>query len=461
MRPYVLLVEICYCYRKNDRWGHFVEEDVDSYSLGRYLHDAREQKELTLDQATATLKIRRKVLEAFEQGDFSVSADLSQVQIRGFLRNYARYLGLDEDVVMTYYDSAQNPRNRRGHKAKGKGKGKKNGKSARLTNQPTAPVPLADPRKLASSIPQNQQHLTLSDERDLAQQRFLRFINLMAVIVVSLIAMGVIVFVVMQLVVRPTDETIPQSDILAELPNRPTFTLAPTFTPRFEASPLPQSVSQYNGVGVLVVMSAQSRTWVRVTVDGAEQLARLLLPNEQVEFLGISEIIVNASNATALNVIYNGQQQGSFGGRGQAVQVTFRDRGNPDILTGPGYDPTSAFTSTPTVTSDLLALTLIVARTPTATDGPSPTPTDTPTVTNTPTITNTPTETFTPSVTPTASDTPSVTPTASDTPPPSATPTITPTPTVTLTPSITPTASSTAVLPPRNTPSNPIPTKSP
>ncbi|HRF97185.1 MAG TPA: helix-turn-helix domain-containing protein, partial [Aggregatilineales bacterium] len=215
---------------------------MDSYSLGRYLHDAREQKELTLDQATATLKIRRKVLEAFEQGDFSVSADLSQVQIRGFLRNYARFLGLDEDVVMTYYDSAQNPRNRRGRKAKNK---KSNGKSsARQSAQNGVAPPPPDPRKLASSIPQNQSRLTLSDERDMAQQRFLRFINLMAVIVVSLIALGVIVFVLIQLVIRPTD-IIPQSDILAELPNQPTFTLAPTFTPRFEASPLPESISQY------------------------------------------------------------------------------------------------------------------------------------------------------------------------------------------------------------------------
>ncbi|MCU0481330.1 MAG: DUF4115 domain-containing protein [Anaerolineae bacterium] len=438
---------------------------MDSYSLGRYLHDAREQKELTLDHATATLKIRRKVLEAFEQGDFSVSADLSQVQIRGFLRNYARYLALDEDVVMTYYESALNPKKRRGGR---KAKGKKNGKSAQPpTMMNGASIP-ADPRKFSTTanIPSNQTHLSLSDERELAQQRFLRFINLMAIILVSLIAMGVIIFVLVQLVMRPV-EMIPQSDILAQLPNQPTFTLAPTFTPRFEASPLPQSVSEYNGVGVLVNISAESRTFLRVTVDGRPQLERLLTPNQRVEFLGVSEIVVNASNAAALNVIYNGQQQGSFGARGQGVQITFRDRGNPDILTGPGFDPTSEFTSTPTATSDLLALTLIVARTPTATDGPSPTPSNTPTVTNTPTITptptitNTPSATFTPSATPTVTDTPSITPTPSNTLPPSATPTITNTPTVTVTPSITPTPSPTAILPPRNTPSNPTPTKSP
>ncbi len=427
---------------------------MDSYSLGRYLQDARQQKELTLDQATATLKIRRKILEAFEQGDFSVSADLSEVQIRGFLRNYARFLGLEEDVVMSYYDTAKNPKRRRGGR---KTIGKKNGKSVRQQTSSTngaMPTPITDPRKIISNIPQPQSRLSISDERELAQQRFLRFINITAAVVVTLITVAVIFFVVVQLVMSPVN-ILPQSDILAELPDQPTITLAPSFTPRFEASPLPQVVSQYNGVGVLVNILTTSRAWVRVTIDGVEQFGQLMSPDERREFIGVREIIVNSSNAAALNIIYNGQQQGSFGGRGQGVQITFRDRGNPDIQTGPGFDPTSEFTSTATATSDLLALTLIVARTPTATDGPSPTPSNTPTITNTPTVTDTPSATPTPTDTPTITLTPSVTFT------PSVTPTITNTPTVTPTPSITFTPSPTAILPPRNTPANPTPTKAP
>ncbi|MCL4252582.1 MAG: DUF4115 domain-containing protein [Anaerolineae bacterium] len=430
---------------------------MDSYSLGRYLQDARQQKELTLDQATATLKIRRKILEAFEQGDFSVSADLSEVQIRGFLRNYARFLGLEEDVVMSYYDTAKNPKRRRGGRKTQSKKGKKNGKSTRQQSSATngvMPTPIADPRKITSNIPQPQSRLSISDERELAQQRFLRFINIMAVVIVTLIAVAVIFFVIAQLVISPVD-IIPQSDILAQLPDQPTITLAPTFTPRFEASPLPQAVSQYNGVGVLVNILTTSRAWVRVTIDGVEQFGQLMSPDERREFVGVREIIVHSSNAAALNIIYNGQQQGSYGGRGQGVQITFRDRGNPDIQTGPGFDPTSEFTSTATATSDLLALTLIVARTPTATDGPSPTPSNTPTITNTPPATDTPT------ATPTVTNTPTITLTPSVTFTPSVTPTITNTPTVTPTPSITFTPSPTAILPPRNTPANPTPTKAP
>lgn len=62
---------------------------MDALALGRYLREAREAKELTLDDAERTLRIRQRVLEAFELGDFRVM-DASPVQIRGFIGNYAR-----------------------------------------------------------------------------------------------------------------------------------------------------------------------------------------------------------------------------------------------------------------------------------------------------------------------------------------------------------------------------------
>jgi len=54
---------------------------MDALALGRYLREAREAKELTLEDAERTLRIRRRVLEAFELGDFNV-IDASPVQIR-------------------------------------------------------------------------------------------------------------------------------------------------------------------------------------------------------------------------------------------------------------------------------------------------------------------------------------------------------------------------------------------
>src|SRR5579871_2045107 len=78
---------------------------MDAQALGRYLRETREAKEITLDQAEQALKIRRRILESFEVGDFNIP-DFAAIQIRGFMRNYARYLGLEEDRIVAYYEDA-------------------------------------------------------------------------------------------------------------------------------------------------------------------------------------------------------------------------------------------------------------------------------------------------------------------------------------------------------------------
>src|SRR6185436_7336624 len=88
---------------------------MDAQALGRYFRETREAKELTLEDAERALRIRQRILESFELGQFTFS-DSSDVQIRGFIRNYARFLGLEEDRVVGYYEAAlheaKNPRRR-------------------------------------------------------------------------------------------------------------------------------------------------------------------------------------------------------------------------------------------------------------------------------------------------------------------------------------------------------------
>src|SRR5690349_3279331 len=81
---------------------------MDPAALGRYLRESRETKELTLEEAVVALRIRRNVLEAFERGEFEVGD--SPVRVRGMLRNYARYLGLEEDRVLQYFEAAHDKR---------------------------------------------------------------------------------------------------------------------------------------------------------------------------------------------------------------------------------------------------------------------------------------------------------------------------------------------------------------
>ena len=67
-------------------------------TLPERLHAARERKGVDLYRAERDTKIRARYLAALEHGDY---AELpGAVYTKGFLRNYALYLGLDaEDVI--------------------------------------------------------------------------------------------------------------------------------------------------------------------------------------------------------------------------------------------------------------------------------------------------------------------------------------------------------------------------
>ena len=67
-------------------------------TLGQRLKAAREEKNLTLEKVFQAIRIRVNYLQALEDDDLSSMP--SPVQARGYLRNYAEYLGLDLDQVL-------------------------------------------------------------------------------------------------------------------------------------------------------------------------------------------------------------------------------------------------------------------------------------------------------------------------------------------------------------------------
>lgn len=405
---------------------------MDTLALGRYLREAREAKELTLDDAERTLRIRRRVLEAFELGDFR-ALDASPVQIRGFIGNYARYLGLDEDRVLQHYEAAVLQEQRR----------ERRGSQRRSAASRQAGTAEAVPRSITDTHPKLPP-VSLMEQADRRVRRRNRLFNRLALALVAMVSAGVIVFVALELLQNPVDGMPTPGalapELLVQAPAETPVTVFPTFTPLPGPTPIPRPEQVYSGQGVLVTINMAQRSWLRVDVDGAERYAGVARPGEVLEYPAAETVAVTASNAEALLITWNGRPQGSFGGRGQRVDIVFT-RDEVSVSSGPGFEPTLEFTITPSPTPDIDVGALIQALTPTSTPGPSPTPSDTPTITPTPSDT----------------PTPSATPTITLTPSPSLTPSNTPT--VTLTPSITPTPSPTAILPPRATQPNPPPTK--
>lgn len=72
-------------------------------ALGEVLKNARQKKELTIEQAEEETKVRARYLEALEQGRFD---DLPEsVYTIGFLAKYAEFLELDKENLVAQFNA--------------------------------------------------------------------------------------------------------------------------------------------------------------------------------------------------------------------------------------------------------------------------------------------------------------------------------------------------------------------
>lgn len=67
-------------------------------TIGQRLKEAREDQRLTIEKVFESTRIRVQYLQALEEDDLSVMP--SAVQARGYLRNYAEFLGLDVEKLL-------------------------------------------------------------------------------------------------------------------------------------------------------------------------------------------------------------------------------------------------------------------------------------------------------------------------------------------------------------------------
>ncbi|HEV3475767.1 MAG TPA: helix-turn-helix transcriptional regulator [Actinomycetota bacterium] len=75
--------------------------------IGRALRAARQHRRKSIEQASRETRVRAEYLEALERESFDALG--SDVYVRGFLRSYAKYLGLNHHKVMSAYERAFGP----------------------------------------------------------------------------------------------------------------------------------------------------------------------------------------------------------------------------------------------------------------------------------------------------------------------------------------------------------------
>ena len=68
-------------------------------AIGQKLEEARNRKGISIREASESTKIRGDFLTSFESGNFDIN--LPEVYLRGFIRVYARFLGIDPESAVS------------------------------------------------------------------------------------------------------------------------------------------------------------------------------------------------------------------------------------------------------------------------------------------------------------------------------------------------------------------------
>ena len=230
-------------------------------SLGERFRAAREQRGLTLSEVAEHLRIRSVYLAAIEEENWSAIG--APVYTRGFLRTYARYLGLDPEEAVCDYN-----------------------KAAGAVTAPEQPSPLIslsrEPRSLGPLI-----------------------------WIASAIALALIGFVV-YLYVSPskTQQTAVSGSAAASV--------APVTSPSPVTSPTPAGLPQTQTLAIHLT----APSWLRVTVDGSVSIEGTFPAGTTKTFHGKSAL-VRVGNAGGVEITVDGKTVRKLGGPGDVAEKTF------------------------------------------------------------------------------------------------------------------------------------------
>lgn len=260
--------------------------------LGRRLREAREAKGSTLEEAEDATRIRAHFLESLEAGDFAAFPG-GHVQVRGFLRIYARYLDLSAEDVLGRYSSEVN------------GTEISNSEAVSAGNSSNPGEPPDDltairfrPRDIpvGSSLP--------------------RWMNVRTVIIVGLaLTLLLAVLALVTYILNQPEDSILLAPLGAAAPAErgPAPTRTPSSVPAQATPAVPVSV---NGQ-ITLALEAKEHVQVRVRQDGTVVFEETMEPGQNETWSDDNTIVVETGNGAALDVTANGVALGPLGNRGE------------------------------------------------------------------------------------------------------------------------------------------------
>jgi len=228
-------------------------------SFGTWLRRQRELREISLREIADVTKISIRYLEALEQDRFDVLP--APVFAHGFLREYARYVGLDADEVVNSYLTAQ--------------------KEAEPDEAPDAPVVQKRDKKRPTGV---------------------------------LLALAAVVLLVMVAALAYFAESCRVQDR-----SEPPPMTAPLTQPPPKLPPVVESESE-PVAPLLVTIDFSEECWIEATIDGEGQVNELHVPGESMRIGAQERVSLTIHNPEAVRIEVNGQPFPISAPTGQVLQ---------------------------------------------------------------------------------------------------------------------------------------------
>jgi transcriptional regulator with XRE-family HTH domain len=283
--------------------------------LGRRLRETREAKGSTLEEAEAATRIRAHFLELLEAGDFA-AFESGDVQVRGFLRIYARYLDLSPEEVLGRY------------RAEVHGTSFPAAEAAQQATESEAPE--GPPGDDLTSIRFRPRDIPVTPSLP-------RWMSVRTVLIVGLVLtllLGILA-IATYLMNQPGDEgsftplTLAASLRITDTP--PATAITDQRTPLAPAS---------KDGEVTVTLEATEHTQVRVRRDGRVVFEQMMRPGQIETWTDETIIVIETGNGAALQVTVNGTALGTMCDRGELCTRAWGPSGEVTSWPYPGRSQT-------------------------------------------------------------------------------------------------------------------------
>jgi cytoskeletal protein RodZ len=236
-------------------------------SLGQDLKKERELRGISLNEIADTTKINLRFLRALEEDQ--VETLPSKFFIKGIIRAYAEYLGLEPDPFLNQYYELENLM----------------GQEEKEEDQRAEGEEPVVPNKIKKV-----------------------FFTVILVIVALAILLGVY-FIIQK---RKTPSTQSQEVI------PPVIQQEPTIYPPLEAEPEEKSIAKPTHIDLKITFIQE--TWVQVFVDGGMALDGLKYPGEIFEVRALEELVIFSGNAGGFTYTLNETRGKPIGRRGEVIR---------------------------------------------------------------------------------------------------------------------------------------------